>query len=77
MPAAALEALVLAACEPGQPGASFRAFDMLVQERAGCIFTTMLLVRPDGLGERVFTTDPVGYPMPHHKPFPGRAGPSG
>ncbi|MCC7428841.1 MAG: hypothetical protein IT557_18255 [Alphaproteobacteria bacterium] len=67
----ALEALVLAAREPGQPGASFRLFDALVQERVGRIFTTMLLVRPDGLGERVFTTDPVAYPMPHRKPFPG------
>jgi hypothetical protein len=70
MPSDALEALVLAGREPDQPAASFRVFDQLVQRRTGRIFTTMLLVRPDGLGERVFTTDPVAYPMPHCKPFP-------
>jgi hypothetical protein len=70
VPSDALEALVLAAREPDQPAASFRSFDELVRHRAGRIFTTMLLVRPDGLGERVFTTDPVAYPIPHCKPFP-------
>lgn len=66
-----LATLVLAARDPDQPGETFRVFDALVQQRVGRIFTTMLLVRPDGLGERVFTTDPVAYPMPFRKPFPG------
>ncbi len=70
MPSDALEALVLAGREPDQPGASFRCFDSLVDRRVRRIFTTMLLVRPDGLAERVFTTDPIAYPMPYCKPFP-------
>lgn len=65
-----LEKLVLAGQEPDQPGTIFRVFDEIVQRQAGRIFTTMLLVCPDGLGERVFSTDPVAYPMPHRKPFP-------
>ena len=70
MPTDALEELVLAGREADQPGATFRSFDEFVLRRVGRIFTTMLLVRPDGLGERVFTTDPINYPMPYRKPFP-------
>ena len=66
----ALATLVLAGGEPDQPAASFRTFDALLQRAVGRIFTTALVVRPDGLAERVFTTDPAAYPLPHCKPFP-------
>lgn len=56
----------------GQPMAFFEAIDQMAARETGRAFCTLLMVHPDGEGERVFSSDPAIFPLGNRKPLSGR-----
>lgn len=69
--ASGLAELLLSLAEPGQPQTVFERVDRALADTVGQVFMTVLRVRPDGLGERLYSNQPEAYPMPYVKGFPG------
>ena len=56
----------------GQPMALLASVDSIVSREIGRIFSTFLMVHPDGEGERIFSSDPQTFPLGGRKPMLGR-----
>ncbi|HMG50222.1 MAG TPA: GAF domain-containing protein [Inquilinus sp.] len=68
--AAAVAALIAAQAAPGQPGTLFRAADDAYRAVVGHrLFTVMALRAETAEAERIYTNDPVAYPVTGRKPM--------
>ncbi|MGE3293370.1 MAG: GAF domain-containing protein [Geminicoccaceae bacterium] len=54
----------------GQPEPACKAVHDAVRAACGHSFTTLLLVRPDGHAQRVYSSNLEAYPLQYSKPFP-------
>lgn len=71
---AALDRILDALAEPGQPGPPLRALEAVARETVGAkLFTVMAYDPMTAMAHRLHTSDPAAYPVSGAKPLP--AGP--
>ena len=56
----------------GQPLSLFDAVDRIASTEIGRDFSTSLILHTDGDGERIFSSDPLMFPLGSRKPLVGR-----